>query len=275
MAQQKCKVNVPEGWIAIPEEAASGEKVIIQYVGDKKVSKLEIIKLVSINKATTTIYIGGTEQLTATTIPANQAVTWTSSDDNIATVDANGKVTGVALGTATITATSEDGKGSCEVTVIPAGYLGITDAAGKTVYWKRNNLEGTYTWADAKTAATNDGGELPTKDDFVALANACYWVWGQKDGTDGMYAYKLRDGQSSNYTGNTFNNDRNYSTDEDQYIFLPVSPGYSYGIYWSGTGYEYNTDYAYCLYFRSDDVIPGGPNYKTSTCSVRTVRRGN
>ena len=37
---------------------------------------------------------------------ANKTVTWTSSDATKATVDANGKVTGVAVGTSTITATS-------------------------------------------------------------------------------------------------------------------------------------------------------------------------
>ena len=52
--------------------------------------------------------------------PTNTAVTWTSSNTSVATVDQNGKVTSVAGGTATITATSTDGSnvsGSCIVTV--------------------------------------------------------------------------------------------------------------------------------------------------------------
>jgi len=44
-------------------------------------------------------------------------VTWSSSDDNVATVDADGKVDGVAVGTATITANvaGKDGDGTVQV----------------------------------------------------------------------------------------------------------------------------------------------------------------
>jgi hypothetical protein len=44
-------------------------------------------------------------------------VTWSSSDDNVATVDADGKVEGVAVGTATITANvaGQDGDGTVQV----------------------------------------------------------------------------------------------------------------------------------------------------------------
>lgn len=61
--------------------------------------------------------------LTATVAPdnaTNQAVTWTSSDSAVATVDQNGVVTAVAPGTAVITATAADGSrasASCTVTV--------------------------------------------------------------------------------------------------------------------------------------------------------------
>ena len=55
---------------------------------------------------------GETVQLTATVVPdnaVNKNVIWTSSDPNVATVDANGKVAAVGNGTCTITATTEDG----------------------------------------------------------------------------------------------------------------------------------------------------------------------
>ena len=56
-------------------------------------------------------------QLTATTYPVAGTVTWTSSDSTKATVDSTGKVTGVASGSATITAVSGSASASCAVTV--------------------------------------------------------------------------------------------------------------------------------------------------------------
>ena len=65
---------------------------------------------------------GDSETLTATVTPdnaTNKAVTWKSSDPTVATVDNNGKVTAIKKGTATITATTEDGgfTDMCEVSV--------------------------------------------------------------------------------------------------------------------------------------------------------------
>ena len=76
---------------------------------------------VSLNKNTTTIKVGGTETLTATVEPANatnEAVTWSSDNISVATVDANGLVTAVAEGSATITVTTEDGSKTATCTVI-------------------------------------------------------------------------------------------------------------------------------------------------------------
>lgn len=69
--------------------------------------------------------MGATETLSATVAPAdatNKSVQFTSSDETIATVTPiQGKVTGVKAGTATITATTVNGKtATCEVTVTAA-----------------------------------------------------------------------------------------------------------------------------------------------------------
>ena len=78
---------------------------------------------ISLNQNTMNLSVGSSQNLTATVLPAtasNKTVTWTSSDESIATVDANGKVTGIATGLATITATTSDGSNlsaSCAVTV--------------------------------------------------------------------------------------------------------------------------------------------------------------
>ncbi len=66
---------------------------------------------------------GETLQLTATTSPADYAVKFTSSDESVATVDANGVVTGVGGGRATITASMGGQEASCDVLVTGAGII--------------------------------------------------------------------------------------------------------------------------------------------------------
>ena len=75
---------------------------------------------VTLDKSTASIAVEGTETLTATTVPADAEVTWSSSDQLVATVE-DGVVTGVAAGDATITASiTVDGQAytdTCAVTV--------------------------------------------------------------------------------------------------------------------------------------------------------------
>ena len=78
---------------------------------------------ITLNKTSTSISVGNSEKLTATVTPenaANKRVTWTSSNENVATVTANGTVKALAVGTTKITATAADGSGksaTCTVTV--------------------------------------------------------------------------------------------------------------------------------------------------------------
>ena len=67
-----------------------------------------------------TLNVGGTNTLIATVLPYNatdKTITWTSSNTDVATVDENGKVTAVAAGDATITATAGGQSASCAVKV--------------------------------------------------------------------------------------------------------------------------------------------------------------
>lgn len=69
----------------------------------------------------TSFYAGETRTIEATTAPADQKVTWTSSNVNVVKVNDNGVVTAVGGGTATITASFEEFSAVCEVTVIQPG----------------------------------------------------------------------------------------------------------------------------------------------------------
>ena len=90
---------------------------------------------VTLDKAELTLTEGGSESLVATITPdnaANKTVTWTSSNPSVATVDANGNVTAVGAGEATITVTTEDGSctANCTVTVredVPDRPVSIPD----------------------------------------------------------------------------------------------------------------------------------------------------
>ena len=81
------------------------------------------VSQITLNKAETSISVGNSETLTATVAPENAAIkalTWASSDEDVATVAPDGTVTAVKVGAATITATAADGSGksaTCTVTV--------------------------------------------------------------------------------------------------------------------------------------------------------------
>ncbi len=80
---------------------------------------------VTLNRTDLTLAISKSETLVATVLPENafnKAVTWTTSNGDVATVDANGKVTGMKEGTAVITVTTAEGgfTATCNVTVTKA-----------------------------------------------------------------------------------------------------------------------------------------------------------
>ena len=107
-----------------------------------KVTVTTKVEQITLNKTEGTLTVGNSVTVTATVTPdnaTNATVNWTSSDETVATVDSNGKVTAVAAGNATITATSEsDGDVSADyaLTVNKAAakpatrYSGTTSSAG-------------------------------------------------------------------------------------------------------------------------------------------------
>ena len=106
---------------------------------------------ISLNKSTTSLTEGESETLTATITPSNatgdKTVKWSSSNEAVAAVDSNGKVTAKKAGTAVITATSSNGKtAGCTVTVKQKDtYTGLRDVNGTLTYFANGQADKTYT----------------------------------------------------------------------------------------------------------------------------------
>ncbi|HYR13281.1 MAG TPA: Ig-like domain-containing protein, partial [Mycobacterium sp.] len=87
---------------------------------------------VTVSPASASIFAGATQQLAAVTkdaagnILSGRVVTWASSNTAIARVSTNGLVTGVAAGSATITATSEGKNGTAAITVVIVPVASVT-----------------------------------------------------------------------------------------------------------------------------------------------------
>ena len=124
---------VAAGTATITVTTADGNKTATCTVTVTAPSTTIPVTAIALNKTNTTITIGASETLTVSYTPTNantgKAITWTSSNNNIATVN-NGVVTAVAEGTATITATSEGNfTATCAVTVqagAPVPSTGLT-----------------------------------------------------------------------------------------------------------------------------------------------------
>ncbi len=133
------------------------------------------VAAVSVSPASVSLSVGGTTQLIAT--PRDSAgnpltgrtVSWSSSNGAVASVNASGVVSGVAAGSATITATSEGQSGTSAITVtvatVPVASVTVTPSSatilvGATVQLTAtpkdsagNPLSGTtVTWASSGTA---------------------------------------------------------------------------------------------------------------------------
>lgn len=116
-----------------------------------------------LNKDSLTLQENSSDTLIATVKPddaTNRGVTWESSDTSIATVDANGKVTAISAGSATITATAADGSGksaSCSVTVTHGNMVhtpkkdATCTADGNEEYWTCETCGNHFSDAEGKT----------------------------------------------------------------------------------------------------------------------------
>lgn len=140
---------------------------------------------VTLDKTTADVNVGAKLTLKATVLPAdaaNKTVTWKSSAEANATVNASGEVTGVKAGTAEITATTHNGKSAkCVVTVkVPnVPVTGVT--LNKTTEEVEVGKDVTLTATVAPAGATNKAVTWKSSDDATAsVVNGK--VTGKKEG---------------------------------------------------------------------------------------------
>ncbi|MGI5881098.1 MAG: S-layer homology domain-containing protein, partial [Syntrophomonadaceae bacterium] len=129
---------------------------------------------VSLDKNTLNLSAGGaTSTLVATVNPAkatNKNVTWSSSNTNIATV-ANGVVTPVAAGSATITVKTEDGNftATCAVTVVsPSIYVTGVSLDKDTLSLTAGGVTGSLVATVTPANATNKNVTWSSSNESVA-----------------------------------------------------------------------------------------------------------
>lgn len=137
---------------------------------------------ISLNKTSATIYTGKTYTLTPELTPSNSTdtVTWSSSNTKVAKVSSKGVVTGVAKGTATITAKTTSGKTAvCKVTVKTAATKVTLSKTSVTV-----NKGKTYTLkATMSPSDTNDSLQWSSSNSKVAKVSASGVVTGVAKGS--------------------------------------------------------------------------------------------
>lgn len=224
---------------------------------------------VSLDKHEMTLAIGEKGKLTATVLPADavdRSVLWESSDPRIASVDENGNVTPLKLGTCTITARSNDVRDltdECEVTVKKANlkeisindddgyaYILISEAAD---YY---DITATATFMDESTeAVAADVATYSSSDASIAKVNASGRVTAVSRGTATItVSYTLKNADNTTKTAtdeievrvssmafdpntkslevnDTFSPNINITTYDGNTVIIPVSDASS----WSST----------------------------------------
>ena len=114
-------VATPYGYWDDFGKARSCNFIIKAFTDNETQTPVVEVESVSLNKSEMTLTEGESETLAATVTPdnaENKSIKWSSNNEAVATVDANGTVTAKSAGTAVITATSTNGKSAgCTVTV--------------------------------------------------------------------------------------------------------------------------------------------------------------
>ncbi|MDY6933799.1 MAG: Ig-like domain-containing protein [Spirochaetota bacterium] len=163
--------------IAVGTATITVETTYGGFTADCEVTVIIPVTGVTLNKGSTTINVGSTEQLTATVEPSDatdKSVSWSSDNEGVATVASDGTVTAIAAGTATITVSTTDGgfTDTCEVTVPHRAGDSETLSAGGVSF----NL--VYVEGKSFPTVTNDSGTAEVGDSYwIGETELTYELW--------------------------------------------------------------------------------------------------
>ena len=153
----------------------NGEKVTEKTTHVKAFYEVESITLDS-NEGKLTV--GNSHTIKATVAPeevaAETTIEWSSSNEKVATVDSNGKVTAVASGNAVITATSESNenvKANYDVTVTDKATSSSSSSNKGTTSGKGNTSTGSSSWTGGSTSTGRSSSAGSTTTTPVAPSN--------------------------------------------------------------------------------------------------------
>ena len=178
----------------------AGNATITAKVGDKTATTQVEVKVplenISLNETEKQLNKGDNLQLTVTYNPedttADKTVTWTSTDDTVATVDENGKVTALKAGTTYIKAKVEDKEVSCKIdVVVPLTGIDLNKDVAEIVKGQTEKL--TVTLVPEDTTYTGKV-EWTSSDDTIATVDENGNVKGIKEGTVTITAKAVENG---------------------------------------------------------------------------------
>lgn len=209
------EVNLSDNWVTnakIAADAAKGEAVVTVTVAPYTVKSTGRVTVVKVNGIDVKIYqartlyieesdvtLAGTDSKTLTLYnPNRDTVKWSTSDKAVATVDANGKVTGVKEGKAVITVTSSDGKHTDTVNVTVEKPAALTKE--DLPYDWQINYE---TFGDTATVISAIGCTLTNKSNYTIMLSKCDFYRDDKQVSSVSYntvSGKLPSGESKKAT---------------------------------------------------------------------------
>jgi len=133
---------------------------------------------ITMSKTSTTLKPDSILQLTVTYFPenaSNKDLTWTSSDNDVATVDNNGKVTAVGVGSATITAVHTVNSTISAICSVTVSWTTLNSVSGNVSgVWAKNttvNVTGHITVPAGQTLTIEEGVHVIFDDNGVGTSH--------------------------------------------------------------------------------------------------------